>query len=123
MTVDSPVVGTRPALVKSKFQLPPHIKIANFSSSTRGPLEQNVSENYSEVEPVKIKKQPQPSLGMFETQGVRKPCDVYVLKFLDLDLSINWERDISWLKAHTDLEIWVKGVLDPSVNLLGYSKS
>ncbi|KAF3936291.1 hypothetical protein ABW19_dt0207548 [Dactylella cylindrospora] len=98
LTVDTPIAGTRPALIKSKFVMPKHLKFKNFTEDFGGPLDQVsaavADAHLNEADPDAQKQKSKRSQ-------------------LGVDPSINWERDMKWLKENTNMEIWVKGVLHP----------
>ncbi|KAF3914163.1 hypothetical protein AA313_de0210015 [Arthrobotrys entomopaga] len=103
-TIDSPVPGTRPGLIKSHFRMPKHIRFRNFSEEFTGPLDQSSStETNLEAPPLETTVN-----GISSTHKQQKSSKLIV------DTSINWERDMKWLKETTKLEIWAKGLLHPS---------
>ena len=84
-TVDAPVFGRRLADCRSRFQLPPHLKLPNFEGMRAADLPGNT--------PTTPKSAP-----IFNT----------VSEFIDP--SITWES-LTWLKANTKLPVLVKGVM------------
>ena len=84
VTIDTPVVGRRLADARNRFNLPPHLCLANFSStSTLSSLTSN-----DNVE------------GSF----------LYKYSTEMLDPTLAW-KDIEWIKGLTSLPVVVKGVL------------
>ncbi|NXY18050.1 HAOX1 oxidase, partial [Atrichornis clamosus] len=83
VTVDTPYLGRRLADVRNKFQLPPHLRLKNFSSSD---LAFSSGKDFG------------------EDSGLA----VYVAEAIDA--SVNWE-DIKWLRGLTSLPIVLKGIL------------
>ncbi|XP_065597794.1 2-Hydroxyacid oxidase 1 [Cyrtonyx montezumae] len=83
VTVDTPFLGRRIDDVRNKFQLPPHLRLKNFSSNKLA---------FSSV----------------EDSGENSGLAVYVADAIDA--SINWE-DIKWLRGLTSLPIVAKGIL------------
>ncbi|KAF3915535.1 hypothetical protein ABW21_db0204159 [Orbilia brochopaga] len=105
LTVDSPIPGNRPGLIKSNFILPKHLRLGNFSQDFRGPLDQSASNPDAST-----------SADITNETAVENPnvkSNDNTRKQILVDPSVNWERDMAWLKEHTMLEIWVKGVLHP----------
>ncbi|CDO55606.1 hypothetical protein DV113_000548 [Geotrichum candidum] len=91
VTVDTPVLGKRPKLVKSKYKLPNHLDYGNFRgtpNAVRDPI-QLINDKLE--------------LGKDTTETLSQN---------ELDASLTWE-DISWLKSITKgkMEIWLKGIL------------
>ncbi|NXF12170.1 HAOX1 oxidase, partial [Smithornis capensis] len=83
ITVDTPYLGRRINDVRNKFQLPPHLRLKNFSSSDLAVLSG-------------------------KDLGETSKLAVYVAEAIDA--SINWE-DIKWLRGLTSLPIVLKGIL------------
>ncbi|NWS58533.1 HAOX1 oxidase, partial [Chunga burmeisteri] len=83
VTVDTPFLGRRIDDVRNKFQLPPHLRLKNFSSSDL-------------------------AFSSGKDFGENSALAVYVAEAIDA--SINWE-DIKWLRGLTSLPIVVKGIL------------
>ncbi|NXG22121.1 HAOX1 oxidase, partial [Grallaria varia] len=83
VTVDTPYLGRRVADVRNKFQLPPHLRLKNFSSSDL-------------------------AFSSGKDFGENSGLAVYVAEAIDA--SVNWE-DIKWLRGLTLLPIVLKGIL------------
>ncbi|XP_053708685.1 hydroxyacid oxidase 1 [Synchiropus splendidus] len=83
VTVDTPYLGRRWDDMRNRFQLPPHLSMANFSGAALAFSEGNYGDD----------------------SGLA----VYVSKAIDPSLS--WE-DIAWLKSNTHLPVLVKGILN-----------
>ena len=84
VTVDTPIVGKRLADTRNKFNLPPHLCLANFSSTSP----QSTLESHDDIE------------GSY--------LHHYTTKLLDS--SVTWE-DIDWIRGLTTLPVLVKGIL------------
>lgn len=93
LTVDTPVVGMRPADAYNEFQLPAHIKMGNFDDFGHGVIDNPVS-------PTSIAKQA-------VTDDEKKK---ELKKSNALDPSLTWNETIPWLRSITKMEVWVKGV-------------
>ncbi|NXO62632.1 HAOX1 oxidase, partial [Phainopepla nitens] len=83
VTVDTPYLGRRVADVRNRFQLPPNLRLKNFSSSDQ-------------------------AFSLGKDSGEDSGLAVYVAK--TINASINWE-DIKWLRRLTSLPIVLKGIL------------
>ncbi|NXP69224.1 HAOX1 oxidase, partial [Chloropsis cyanopogon] len=83
VTVDTPYLGRRIADVRNKFQLPPHLRLKNFSSSDL-------------------------AFSSGKDFGENSGLAVYVAEAIDATFS--WE-DIKWLRGLTSLPIVLKGIL------------
>ncbi|NXI54379.1 HAOX1 oxidase, partial [Chloroceryle aenea] len=83
VTVDTPFLGRRFDDVRNKFQLPPHLRLKNFSSSD---LAFSTGKDFGENS----------GLAMYVAEAI--------------DASISWE-DIKWLRGLTSLPIVTKGIL------------
>ncbi|KAM4904230.1 LOW QUALITY PROTEIN: 2-Hydroxyacid oxidase 1-like [Sylvia borin] len=83
VTVDTPYLGRRVADVRNKFQLPPHLRLKNFSSSDL-------------------------AFSSGKDFGGSSTLAVYVAEAIDA--TISWE-DIKWLRGLTSLPIVLKGIL------------
>ncbi|NXC82605.1 HAOX1 oxidase, partial [Cercotrichas coryphoeus] len=83
VTADTPYLGRRLADVRNKFQLPPHLRLKNFSSSDLA---------FSSGKDI----------------GENSGLAVYVAEAIDA--TINWQ-DIKWLRGLTSLPIVLKGIL------------
>ncbi|KFO65451.1 Hydroxyacid oxidase 1 [Corvus brachyrhynchos] len=83
VTVDTPYLGRRVADVRNKFQLPPHLRLRNFSSNDL-------------------------AFSSGKDFGENSGLAVYVAEAIDA--SVNWE-DIKWLRGLTSLPIVLKGIL------------
>ncbi|KAJ6264985.1 hypothetical protein Dda_1140 [Drechslerella dactyloides] len=108
LTVDSPVPGNRPGLIKSNFVMPRYLRLGNFSEDFRGPLDQSASNPDTSTTALTDTITNENSNGRGENSNNSGSG-----KQILVDPSVNWERDMPWLQEHTYLEIWVKGVLHP----------
>ncbi|MBN3301549.1 HAOX1 oxidase, partial [Amia calva] len=83
VTVDTPYLGRRRNDVRNRFQLPSHLRMANFETSDL-------------------------AFSSKECYGEDSGLAVYVARAIDP--SLKWE-DIAWLKKITTLPVVVKGIL------------
>ncbi|XP_015138965.1 hydroxyacid oxidase 1 isoform X3 [Gallus gallus] len=82
VTVDTPFLGRRIDDVRNKFQLPPHLRLKNFSSNNLD----------------------------FSGRDFGEDSGLAVYVANAIDASVNWE-DIKWLRGLTSLPIVAKGIL------------
>lgn len=92
LTVDTPVIGMRPADIYNDFKLPYHMKLGNFGSD-EGPIDNPTS--------------PQSDTRQAVTDDSKKE-DLHNTN--TLDPSLTWEETIPWLRSITKMQIFVKGV-------------
>lgn len=90
LTVDTPMFGLRIADMRNKFNLPSHLKLANFQGS------------YADITKVE---------GRHTGSAMNNLADL-------LDGSLEW-NDIAWLKSITRLPIILKGVMTAEDAILG----
>ncbi|KAF3185738.1 hypothetical protein TWF225_005120 [Orbilia oligospora] len=111
LTVDSPVPGNRPGLIKSNFVMLKHMRFRNFSEDFGGPLDQAQDTQFNDdsvTASIANSSNPDSAAACRQEQTTTSRGNQLIV-----DPSINWERDMTWLREHTSLEIWVKGVLHP----------
>ncbi|RVD81955.1 uncharacterized protein DFL_009801 [Arthrobotrys flagrans] len=111
LTVDSPVPGNRPGLIKSNFVMPKHMRFRNFSEDFGGPLDQAQDTQFNDpstTSAIANNTSPDSASARAQEQAAKSRSNQLIV-----DPSINWERDMKWLRENTSLEIWVKGVLHP----------
>ncbi|KAK6349490.1 hypothetical protein TWF696_005774 [Orbilia brochopaga] len=110
LTVDSPIPGNRPGLIKSNFVMPKNLRLGNFSQDFRGPLDQSASNaNPDASTSADTARNGTDSESTNANTNSTSSSNKQIL----VDPSVNWERDMPWLQEHTTLEVWVKGVLHP----------
>lgn len=93
LTVDTPYLGRRNLEIRNQFKLPPHFKIANFLPDEE------------------LKKTPS-VVGRTEGDDRVLPTGPITFHTHAANPTLNWERDIEWLKqqCHPEMEVWVKGI-------------
>jgi len=122
LTVDTPMLGRRNMEIRNQFKLPSHLKIANFSEDTQSDAAQTIMTGTSggkdDVRSASTEKpQPPPkkaaSLPGASKGGKRTPPSGPITFHSHAgNPTLNWERDIEWLKKECgpEMEVWVKGV-------------
>ncbi|KAF9732504.1 hypothetical protein PMIN06_012015 [Paraphaeosphaeria minitans] len=113
LTVDTPMLGRRNLEIKNQFKLPRHLKSANFD---------RVGENHSvtsdEKEPEanearkRMQEQEVSRAGYHDGSQWVSPTGRITFHSHAPNPTLNWERDIDWLKqqCHPEMEVWVKGI-------------
>ncbi|KAJ1674142.1 hypothetical protein EV182_003874 [Spiromyces aspiralis] len=89
LTVDTPFLGRRLADIRNRFQLPPHLTMANFSTADKGK---------SQVGRVNVSEPVSNASGLAS----------YVSS--QIDPTLNW-KDVQWVKKHARIPVLAKGVL------------
>jgi len=117
LTVDTPMLGRRNLEIRNQFKLPGHFKIANFSqqgdadpdaeSEQRGKDEQGAKANSGK----KLQRQKSAS-GYSDGENRVLPTGPITFHSHAANPTLNWERDIEWLKKECgdDMQVWVKGI-------------
>ncbi|KAK7225261.1 hypothetical protein V2G26_013264 [Clonostachys chloroleuca] len=90
LTADTPFFGRRLTEIRNGFRLPAHLRMANFDAS----LEVKTG---SELRTDQIQ-------GIEKGQAIKQANK--------LDASLTWEA-LRYMKQHTRLPIWVKGIMSP----------
>ncbi|TKA32561.1 hypothetical protein B0A50_01669 [Salinomyces thailandicus] len=111
LTVDTPYLGRRNLEIRNQFKLPPHFKVANFAEE-EGPSggDQQAANSANEAR----QRQPKaaPEAGYFDGEKRVAPKGPITFHTHAANPTLNWERDIEWLKQECspEMEVWVKGV-------------
>jgi (S)-2-hydroxy-acid oxidase len=102
LTVDTPMLGRRNLEIRNQFTLPKHLKVANFSH-----------DNDAEKEKEEIKDRDTQAHNSSESESKRIPPKGPITFHTHApNPTLNWERDITWLKeqCHPAMQVWVKGI-------------
>lgn len=103
LTVDTPFLGRRNLEIRNQFKLPPHFKIANFppeeESALRDELEGDTKKQTSKA-------------GYSDGDNRVLPTGPITFHTHAANPTLNWDRDIEWLKqqCHPEMQVWIKGV-------------
>lgn len=115
LTVDTPVVGRRNQEIRNQFKLPKHLRIANFSDEEAAKQLSSVMDG-TPAPSRKATSQPADrpsSTPGYSSDGERVlPAGPITFHSHAANPTLNWERDIAWLKSQcgSDMEVWVKGI-------------
>jgi (S)-2-hydroxy-acid oxidase len=102
LTVDTPVLGRRNLEIRNQFKLPKHLRAANFNrdedDEEEDPNKGDAAEADQAFKTRQAKRTPPKGPITFHTHAPNP--------------TLNWERDISWLKeqCYPEMQVWVKGI-------------
>ena len=113
LTVDTPFLGRRNLELRNQFKLPPHFKVANFAQDQEPALQDEVvdgEKNTPSRPPGPVRSQSQ--AGRIENGKWIKPSGPVTFHSHAANPTLNWEKDIRWLKevCGPEMEVWVKGI-------------
>ncbi|KAL1596518.1 hypothetical protein SLS60_009165 [Paraconiothyrium brasiliense] len=108
LTVDTPMLGRRNLEIKNQFSLPRHLKSANFNR------EDTETEKEAKANIARKRKQEQEASQAGHHDGSQwvSPTGRITFHSHAPNPTLNWDRDIDWLKqqCHPEMEVWVKGI-------------
>ncbi|KAF2440133.1 L-lactate dehydrogenase [Karstenula rhodostoma CBS 690.94] len=110
LTVDTPMLGRRNLEMKNQFRLPRHLKSANFD---RGGKEDGVvAEEKGDEASKRTRDRGDSRAGYHDGARWVSPTGRITFHSHGPNPTLNWERDIDWLKqqCHPEMEVWVKGI-------------
>ncbi|CBX98889.1 hypothetical protein IAQ61_007497 [Plenodomus lingam] len=98
LTVDTPLLGRRNLEIRNQFKLPKHLSAANF----------NCTEDINDDEKAEEEDASQVSGGSDRTP----PKGPITFHSHAPNPTLNWDRDIAWLKiiCQPEMQVWVKGI-------------
>ena len=110
LTVDTPMLGRRNLEIRNQFKLPAHFSIPNFQQEGEAEPEQR-----GDVKVKRQRKQRAASVsGVTDLKtGARTvPQGPITFHSHAANPTLNWERDIAWLKQECgeEMQVWIKGV-------------
>lgn len=111
LTVDTPFLGRRNLELRNQFKLPPHFKVANFAQDQEPALQDEVVDGEKNTP----KREPGPTAskpGRMENGKWVQPSGPVTFHSHAANPTLNWEKDIAWLKevCKPEMEVWVKGI-------------
>ncbi|KAI8943285.1 hypothetical protein NX059_001305 [Plenodomus lindquistii] len=97
LTVDTPLLGRRNMEIRNQFKLPHHLSAANFNRT------EDIDEGGKDAEE---------DASEVSGDGRTPPKGPITFHSHAPNPTLNWDRDIAWLKeiCHPEMEVWVKGV-------------
>jgi (S)-2-hydroxy-acid oxidase len=111
LTVDTPFLGRRNLELRNQFKLPPHFKVANFAQDEEPALQDEVVDG-EEKTPKRSDSSGPSKPGRVENGKWVSPSGPVTFHSHAPNPTLNWERDIAWLKevCKPEMEVWVKGI-------------
>ncbi|KAH7385864.1 FMN-dependent dehydrogenase [Pyrenochaeta sp. MPI-SDFR-AT-0127] len=114
LTVDTPVLGRRNLEIRNQFQLPKHLKVANFNRDNDGEEHIKVEEKDTEANEARKRSKDTPNSEAGYHDGTKRvpPSGPVTFHSHAPNPTLCWERDIDWLKqqCYPEMEVWVKGI-------------
>lgn len=117
LTVDTPMLGRRNLEIRNQFKLPGHFSIPNFKQQDdENPSAHAEQEGEYKAEhkqdTVRERKRANSQSGFTDHEGKRTPPKGPITFHSHAaNPTLNWERDIVWLKEECgDMQVWIKGV-------------
>lgn len=109
LTVDTPFLGRRNLELRNQFKLPPHFQVANFSQQEEAALQDEAVDGESKTSSRNLEP---PNPGHYENGMWVSPSGRVTFHSHAANPTLNWERDIAWLKevCKPEMEVWVKGI-------------
>jgi (S)-2-hydroxy-acid oxidase len=108
LTVDTPILGRRNLEIRNQFKLPSHFKIPNFEM--QGDENANAE---AEQRGAAAESRGGSTAGYTDGEGKRVvPRGPISFHSHAANPTLNWERDIAWLKKECgdEMQVWVKGI-------------
>jgi (S)-2-hydroxy-acid oxidase len=111
LTVDTPFLGRRNLELRNQFKLPPHLKVANFAQDQEPALQDEVIDG-EENTPKRPAGPTKSQAGRMENGKWVQPSGPVTFHSHAANPTLNWEKDIAWLKevCKPEMEVWVKGI-------------
>lgn len=111
LTVDTPVLGRRNLEIKNQFKLPKHLKVANFDRDG-SKIDDSSNEPMANEARRRATEKPGSQAGYHDGSRWVSPTGRITFHTHAPNPTLNWERDIEWLKeqCHPEMEVWVKGI-------------
>lgn len=111
LTVDTPFLGRRNLELRNQFKLPPHFKVANFAQDQEPALQDEVVDGEKNT-PKREPGSTESKAGRMENGKWVQPSGPVTFHSHAANPTLNWEKDIAWLKevCKPEMEVWVKGI-------------
>lgn len=126
LTVDTPMLGRRNLEIRNQFKLPKPYKIANFTEEERSSdaaasiMGDRPSAASDDNEKGKNSERPGSAAGYHDGENRRPPKGPITFHTHAANPTLNWERDIAWLKRECgpSMQVWLKGIATAEDTLL-----
>ena len=121
LTVDTPMLGRRNMEIRNQFKLPQHLKIANFSEDLDSDATSTVMDGTqtrtsqksgTKSESTLPRPRRESTSGYHDGKKRVLPTGPITFHTHAANPTLNWDRDITWLKQECgkEMEVWVKGI-------------
>lgn len=117
LTVDTPMLGRRNLEIRNQFKLPGHFSIPNFKQQddenpSAHAEQQGEYKAEHKQDTIRERKRANSQSGFTDHEGKRTPPNGPITFHSHAaNPTLNWERDIVWLKEECgDMQVWIKGV-------------
>ena len=112
LTVDTPMLGRRNMEIRNEFRLPKPYKIANFDEDSTSAATSTVMGGAPPNPSQDTAKKSTSTKGHHDGKTRHAPTGPISFHTHAANPTLNWDRDISWLKTQCgpEMEVWVKGV-------------
>lgn len=126
LTVDTPMLGRRNLEIRNQFKLPKPYKIANFTEEERSSdagasiMEGRPSAKSDDSEKGTKNESISSAAGYHDGKKRRAPKGPITFHTHAANPTLNWERDIEWLKKECgpEMQVWLKGIATAEDTLL-----
>lgn len=126
LTVDTPMLGRRNLEIRNQFKLPKPYRIANFTDEERSSdagasiMDNRPSSKSDDTEQGKNSARPKSAAGYHDGEKRRPPQGPITFHTHAANPTLNWERDIAWLKQECgpSMQVWLKGIATAEDTLL-----
>ncbi|KAI4124036.1 MAG: hypothetical protein LQ347_005890 [Umbilicaria vellea] len=125
LTVDTPMLGRRNLEIRNRFKLPKPYRIANFTEEARSSgAGASIMDGRPSSEADDDKKRngakASSAAGYHDGQQRRPPQGPITFHTHAANPTLNWERDIAWLKREcgASMQVWLKGIATAEDTLL-----
>jgi len=109
LTVDTPFLGRRNMEIRNQFKLPPHLKVRNFAEE-QDSIPAEADEKEGAVRPTMQRSGSQ--TGYNDGENRVPPSGPITFHSHAANPTLNWEKDIRWLKQECgdEMQVWLKGI-------------
>ena len=127
LTVDTPMLGRRNLEIRNQFKLPKPYKIANFTEEERSSDagasimdDRLTSESDNDADKDEKKNKGDSAPGYHDSKKRRPPQGPITFHTHAANPTLNWDRDIEWLKKECgpEMQVWLKGIATAEDTLL-----
>lgn len=112
LTVDTPMLGRRNKEIRNQFKLPKPYRVANFVEDSRSSALETVMGGSTPKSEQGVEKECTSTKGYHDGKRRQAPTGPVTFYTHGPNPTLNWQRDIGWLKEQClpEMEVWVKGI-------------